>query len=229
MEFMQLPNELLENIIRHALPDGFENLALTCKHIRTLCTPFLEHHEKLRWHFRDFRYYKTDQPAKSAGRALHCPYAVGSAFHLLSYIAAEPAIGRYFRKANFENDSASVRWIDCEPAEDEAVARLFAGSPYLKAAGLDWKEYHTAMVAELDEFHYTQNAAAFLLTLLPNIEVLRLPQYWTPVPATDNLLNVIGARARDRDRHAHLPYDSPSMAQLIEVGVPALKRSLGIQ
>ena len=65
MAFGHLPNELLENIIIHTLPEGFESLALTSKHIYTLCAPFIKHHNKLHFYFQNFLYYKTDQVVKS--------------------------------------------------------------------------------------------------------------------------------------------------------------------
>ena len=91
MAFGRLPNELLENIIVHTLPEGFEGLALTSKHVYTLCAPFIEHHNKLRFHFRNFLYYKTDQVVKSG---LHLvadtpAYTACSAFNLIALIEGD--------------------------------------------------------------------------------------------------------------------------------------------
>lgn len=51
-----LPTELLDKIISHVLPEGFENLALTCRTIYELCIPFIERHNHLRSQFHKFRY-----------------------------------------------------------------------------------------------------------------------------------------------------------------------------
>lgn len=64
MNFMDFPNELLEIVVIQALPESFESLALSCKRIYALCTPFIEHHNTLRWHFQNFHYCKTNKPFK---------------------------------------------------------------------------------------------------------------------------------------------------------------------
>ena len=217
MALTHLPNELLENIIIHVLPEGFESLALTCKKIHALCTPFVEHHNKLRSHFQNFTYYdKTYEPS----------FTIRSAFNLIAHIAIEPVVARYIQEADFMVDSRFTRGIPREMVtdvnRDEAVVRLLADSSYLKEAGLNWKKYYAAIEEDLNAARYSQHAAAFLLTLLPNVKVLTLPRFWKPVDATDKLIDAVIHRAR----HAHLPYDRPSIAQVTRFG-PSV--SLGAQ
>lgn len=90
------------------------------------------------------------------------------------------------------------------------MVRLLADSSYLKEAGLNWKKYYAAIGEEINACRYSQHAAAFLLTLLPNVKMLKLPKYWKPVDATDKLIDVVIHRARQ----AHLPYDRSSIAQV---------------
>ncbi|GLI77602.1 hypothetical protein PoHVEF18_005893 [Penicillium ochrochloron] len=105
MALVQLPTELLELIIPLTLPEGFESLALTCKFLYSLCTPFLEHYNNLRWHFRDFRFVKTNKDFQHNRQLLKFPDTVTSAFNLISRIAIEPAVGRYILEADFAGDS----------------------------------------------------------------------------------------------------------------------------
>ena len=73
--------------------EGFESLALTYKKAFALCTPFVEHHNKLRSHFRDFTYYnRLDDPS----------YNIKTAFDLITRIAVEPVVARYVRHADFK-------------------------------------------------------------------------------------------------------------------------------
>lgn len=226
MAFGRLPNELLENIIVHTLPEGFEGLALTSKHVYTLCAPFIEHHNKLRFHFRNFLYYKTDQVAKSG---LHLvadtpAYTACSAFNLIALIAAEPVIAHYIQEADFENDSLFTRGKYCKITtnvnHDGAVIEL-ANSSYLKEAGIDWRTYWAAIEEDLNAGCYSQHAAAFALTLLPNLKTFKLPRWWKPIAAADKLLDAVIHKARQ----PCLPYERPSIAQVIEFEVTVRRTS----
>ncbi len=44
---------------------------------------------------------------------------------------------------------------------------------------------------DLEAVRYSQHAAAFLMTLLPNVEKLALPRRWKPLGATNKLIDVI--------------------------------------
>ena len=56
MALTLLPTELLENIIMHVLPEGFESVAVTCKKIYCICVPFIEQHNILCSRFHHFTY-----------------------------------------------------------------------------------------------------------------------------------------------------------------------------
>ena len=202
MVLMQLPNELLENIVRHALPEGFESVALTCTRIYALCTPFIEYHNKLRGQFRTFNYFRRDG---------HPDFVIGTGFDLLTRIAVEPIVARYIREADFARDGI---FRPCELVEntqpDGPVGKLLAQSPYLKQAGLDWQQYFAKIMEEEGPFgRWSPHAAVFLLTLLPNVEKLTLPARVGPLESTDKLIDAIVRKAR---RPSSLPYDRPSLA-----------------
>lgn len=205
MAFSLLPLDLLDDIIAHVLPEGFESLAVTCKKIHARCIPFMERHNKLRSQFRKLTYYeKMADPT----------FSIRTAFDLIIRIAIEPVVARYIQEADFAVDS---RFTHSRPREFVAdthckgdVAGLFSSSPYLKLAGLDWKEYYDKIEEDLEASRYSQHAAAFLMTLLPNAKILKLPMLWKPNNTTDKLIDTIVQEARK----PHPPCDRPSLAQI---------------
>ncbi|KAI9661816.1 MAG: hypothetical protein M1821_009055 [Bathelium mastoideum] len=204
MALMRLPPELLDMIIANALPEGFESIALTSKRAYALCKPLIRYHNKLCSQFRNFTYY-----VKSADPVVKD----GSAFDLIARIAVEPVVAKYIQDANFKMDGFFTYRKPRELLVDahcEGVARLLADSPYLEQAGLDWKEYYAAIEEEIATVRYSQHAAAFLLTLLPNVKVLTLPQLWKPLNATDKLVEAIICTVK----RPNLPYGGSSLSQV---------------
>lgn len=204
-----LPTELLSKIILYTLPEGFESVALTCKQIHAICKPFIQSHNTLRMRFRDFNYYENTSDVIKTIR---------TAFDLITRIAVEPVVARYIWHADFAMDSRFTRGRPRELLADVhcggAVLRLLADSPHLRQAGLDWQEFYVKIEEDLEAVRYSQHAAAFLMTLLPNVEQLALPRRWKPLEATDKLIDVIVQMANQ----SHLPNDEPSLAQVTRFG-----------
>ncbi len=219
MVLIRLPNEVLDNIIIHVIPEGFESLALTCQKFHTLCTPFLSQHNLVRSHLYNFSYDE---------RFSDNVFPIRTAFDLIARSAVEPILARYISTADFGKDSFFMKGrprdfnpdirpenfnIDTQLGCSAAIHDLLASSPYLEAAGLDWKEYWTAIDEDLENRGYSQHAAAFLLTLLPNIKTLVLPRRWKALDATDKLIDTLIRKARQ----PHLPTDKPSLAHVTNV------------
>ncbi|KAI2469034.1 F-box domain protein [Annulohypoxylon bovei var. microspora] len=201
-----LPTELLDEIISQVLPEGFESLALTCRGIYELCTPFIERHNQLRLEFQNFRYREQVVNGFEPARV---------AFDLITRIAVEPIVARYIKNANFDRDNYPPRLRRSPLVPDihlsGPVVALFANSPYLKQAGLDWKEYYGQIKEDVERHpRYSQHLAAFILTLLPNLKALRLPKLWRPLEKPDKLLNAI---VRETKRST-FPWDRPSLSQV---------------
>lgn len=199
MALMGLPNELLEIIITHVIPEGFESLAVTCKRFHALCIPFVQHHNELNLRFRHFFFYEDPY---------HPSRTIGTAGDLIRRIAVEPVVARYIRIADLKLDSPRSHIIpphfiqesDCR----EDIVRLFATCPYLKRAGLAWNDYLDRIEGEFGHNQlprYSQYAAAFLLTLLPNVETLILPRYWRRLDDTDKLVDAIRQIATQPSSH----------------------------
>lgn len=214
-----LPTELLDEIILHSLPEGFEGVALTCRKLYNLCTPSIERHNQLRKRFRDFTYLK--YPNRDGLPSMHNQQAI----NLIQDIARDPVVARYIRHADFTYDTwprrarprrAMPDQLLPDPDLDEPVVSLFAESPCLREAGLDWREYYALIQEDLvGSGRYSQHAAAFLLTLLPNITSLKLPCPWRPCETADKLIHVILRGAVDRPSPSSSPSDRPpSLAQI---------------
>ncbi|OKP00059.1 hypothetical protein PENSUB_8257, partial [Penicillium subrubescens] len=147
-----------------------------------------------------FHYYRTNQVVKSRLAILQVPDAISSAFNLIARIAVEPIVAHYIQEADFVKDGELSKGkphdFVTRGSHDGAMMRLLASSPYLKQAGLDWKEYWAVMQEDLDAGRYSQYAAAFVLSLLPNIKVLGLPKWWMPQAASDKLIETVICKAR---------------------------------
>jgi hypothetical protein len=201
-----LPTELLDNIIPHVLPEGFESLALTCKRTHQLCIPFIERHARLRSQYERFvhRMWSTDPSLPP----------VKSAYDLLARIAVDPIIARYIKTADFSHDTYPPSPSHCRAIphvrHGGPVVALFANSTHLKQAGLDWREYYGCMQEELGR-SYSQYAAVFVLTLLPNVTTLRLPAAWGRMDdRTQKLVDSIVREAR----RSHVATNRPSLSQI---------------
>ena len=205
MALIGLPHELLERIIIHTLPEGFESLILACKKIYTVCVPFLERHNTLRLQFHKFAYSPGDPKNLD-------PAHITCAWDLIARIAAEPVVARYIQHPDFGRDSRFIlrRHWQFEPEDDipAEVNTLFVDSTHLKEAKLDGHEYHATIIGDLQEPRYSQEAATFLLTLLPNVETLKLPRAWLPNSASSKLLDAIV----EQTKHSQsLLWNTPSL------------------
>ena len=211
MSLTELPTELLETVVTHVIPEGFEGLAVTCKRIHALCVPFFQRYNYLNSRFRHFAYY--DDPYDSYR-------LIATAGEVIRRIAVEPVVARYLRSADLKIDSPTSHIFSHQLIKDDDdrrgdIIRLFANSPYLKRAGLDWKDYMDKIDGELSSIkrpRYSQYAAAFLLTLLPNVEKLILPRCWRQLDDTDKLIDVIRQFAHETS--SNTLYNRSSLARV---------------
>lgn len=209
---MSLPTELIEMIIIQAISEGFESMALTCQKVHAICVPFIEEHnalhKPLRSQFHHFSYYNKTNPWL---------YPCQEAFELIKRITDNPRIARYIRNADFTIDGShcSRKFFQ----NGDFLKRLLADSSHLKEADLDWQTYYASIEKDLRTSHYSQHAAAFLLTLLPNIENLCLPNKWKSNDATDKLISVVVRQAKQ------FSYGSRSLACVRQLELPISRTS----
>ncbi|KAF7877279.1 hypothetical protein EAF04_000962 [Stromatinia cepivora] len=194
MSLAGLPNELLDKVISHTLPEGFEGLALTCKKFYALCTPFIKNHNKLRSRFRNFNYFDEFKDPRGA-------VSIKTAWDLIIRIAIEPVVARYIRTADFKIDSIRVRTRPrhflsdiLDPQRGEAVIRLLRDSPHLQQAGIGWEAFHADIEEKLQ---------------------FTLPSDWKADVATYKLLHTIVEEATQQ----HRPWDRLSLAQVTNFSI----------
>ncbi|KAH6868777.1 hypothetical protein BKA58DRAFT_387575 [Alternaria rosae] len=190
MALLELADELLALIVDRVIPEGFENLCLSCRKFYTLCKPLLKHHNELRSHFRNFNYFVKDK---------YPSLTIRTPFELIARIAEEPVVARYIEYADFKADLripvGRRLWLMEENGyRPETVRNLFASSQYL--SGTEWQDYFEKYERGLEDNRYTQAASAFLLTLLPNVKTVVLPFRWTHDKETEKLLQAIVHHAR---------------------------------
>jgi len=132
MALTHLPIELLEKVIAHILPEGFESVALTCKQIHATCTSFIQNHNTLRARFHDFNYYEnTSEVIKT----------IRTAFDVITRIAIKSVVTRYIWHADFAMNSRFTqgrsRELLADVHCDDVVLKLLANSSHLRQADLD--------------------------------------------------------------------------------------------
>lgn len=215
---LALPPELVVQVITESLPEGFESLALSCKAIHQLCKPFIEHHSALRAQFHRFTY---DPLPRDAGDPLWRP--IWRAYTLLERIALEPIVARYIQHADLTYDGfCGAPTVPPDLDHDGPIVAMFADSPYLRDAGLDWKQYHALIAADraraTDFRELSQHAAAFVLTLLPNLKSLKLPMLWNLTDSSYKLIKTVVAKARQSmTKQQQQQQHGSSLAQVVRL------------
>jgi len=118
MALARLPNEVIEQIITHVIPEGFESVALTYRKLYTLCISFIKRYNTLRSQFQHFTYYpKISDPS----------FTIRSSFDLIARIAVEPVVARYIVDADFKIDSFFKRG---RPENSTQMSKMNAAMRY---------------------------------------------------------------------------------------------------
>jgi len=168
MRLLDLPCELLDQIINDTLPEGFEAFALTCKAVysRTRSQTLRHHNLKSRWSHSN----------------------VVSIFPVLEEFARDPLAASYIKVLQFEGMVAGYHEDIME--NPEAVKRLrdmVAESKCLQAVHIDGETLWEILSVENEEWMASNIpvpcwSIAFFLSLLPNLRTLKLPASWPPIP-----------------------------------------------
>ena len=156
MAFLELPTEVLQNIIQIAIPEGFESILLTCKLLNDIGTPYLDeyHANKRKWHTFDVGNWSAD--SKTIGE-------------LLLHVGESPMIGRYIEHARFGISYEDEVLVQTEVRFNDALDQLWTHLGGDMQIGLPEKEAKT---------YRFLRAAISLLAFLPNVEELHLPNRW---------------------------------------------------
>lgn len=178
MDITTLPTEIKHMIMGHCQPDDFESFVLACKAHYSAAQPLLKHHNTYRKKYRSVKF--PNQRGQSSD-----PNAIQSIPELLANIAVDPQIANYIvhldlHRRNFLSYTEPA--VERFEASTDALRELLTSSTYLKAIDGS-SEYIEEWLARLRTenvgYHnFVDFATAFLLTLLPNLESLRLSKEW---------------------------------------------------
>lgn len=190
MSIVELPHEILHNVIELTIPEAFEDVVLTCKKFLDIGSTFLEKHNRLRRRFRHFGYSghvsndmdsDASQGSDSEERLTLVPtkaieIGINTPIELVQFIAAEPIAARYILTADLTEDMLPE--LDSE-LDDNGTGRALVGengdtllellrsSPYIAETGCSPEHWlqaiHTTLQGHVD---------TFVLTLLPNVTTL---------------------------------------------------------
>lgn len=192
MSLQELPFDVLHQIWQFAAPYDFEACALTCKSLHASAQPLLQRHNALRKQYHSFRLLNRIEWAADASPE---PYTLPQ---LLCDIAADPIIAEYIIHLDLRHrDSLSLVYEEENDwdiyirakmdARSEALWQLMRVSPYfaqLNIAPSRIRDWFDCILLESVDFGDGQSidfAAAFLLSLLPNLQSLALSRDWMVV------------------------------------------------
>lgn len=178
--------------MEHTLPESFENVSMTCKSIYIKSTSLRTRHNDLKTRYQDFSYDlfddadadgedDTERVAEQLANQLENCY---SSLQLLLRIADDPLIMEYIVTADFKNDRIpnDYRFTEAvaqQAKESKNLLSLLGNSSYFHHAGYDPERLLDHLVTKFGPENGTSGVAAtFLLTLLPNVTTLSLPEEW---------------------------------------------------
>lgn len=171
MLLLDLPQELLLTIIKATLPEGFEDLVLSCKTVYGLAATEIRRYNSLKLKYGHVSIDRSN---------LHAPGQIRHPIELLYEIQKDPLVARYIRSADLDGARAPNASEQYKRHEIEKMRLcngaypLLRDSPYLRAAGQDPLMWHEAILrGELPQ------AFMLLLSLLSNLTKLRLSKEWT--------------------------------------------------
>ncbi|KAF2962957.1 hypothetical protein GQX73_g10610 [Xylaria multiplex] len=169
MPLLDLPSELLDQVVWESIPEDFENLILSCRTLHEYGKPYIDQHTARK---RQFHTMRIDA----------C-----SDMSWLANFAIEPRIPFY---ANIVNLRGHVEIESEDDSEDDStegeyervkqlVKALIKQSPYLAIKGIDTDFWVDMILSELGDGDGYACRSLFLgifyLTLFPNVTNLTLP------------------------------------------------------
>ncbi|KAF7190294.1 hypothetical protein HII31_08625 [Pseudocercospora fuligena] len=201
MPLLDLPKELLDNIAVQALrPDSFESLLLSCKAIYASCKEHIPRYNALlKW--RRMTLDGDTQPSNNG---------VSAVTEILLAIVEDPEIADFIEVLDLRKAQMWKSQRTTPVDKIDALRKLVRSSPYLSIAGQDphdWVKMLDLDVGHiLDECSVVCHQTTLLLTLLPKLKDLTLPEHWGRVSDEEGCLAVLNAVVRNA-RDALSPED----------------------
>ncbi|GKT42797.1 uncharacterized protein ColSpa_02978 [Colletotrichum spaethianum] len=209
MALLGLPLELIQCIIKETIPESVENVALTCTSLHNASKIYLGEHNRLRKRYKHFSYSKYSREVRRGRPRRNCQghwdpitqetgVELQGATELIQEITRNPVIPRYIQTADLKGNVGMTNYPDdiidedyedparqCQPKfpriTHEAVIsqlrHLLNDSPYVMEASVDSEAWLSGMLDDT-----SGHAEVLLLTLLPNVRELALPQHRDQLP-----------------------------------------------
>jgi hypothetical protein len=193
---LDLPLELLVQIVEETIPVDFEATALSCRTLFAASTPFRVQYATRRKRFRNFSFSRIVQRTPEGAEVSdsdecwdEVTQATGNRIlttrGLLEYIALDPSVAQYIQSIDLRNhwdieeDEEMIESLHAEVPE--TLKSLVRTSPFIEVfSGTpeDWIEK-----IRLSEVH----ADVFLLTLLSQVQKLNLHSRWDELDRLNNV------------------------------------------
>ena len=180
---LSLPNEIQLLILRLLQPDDFESLVLTCKSLHGgVAQSMIERHNHLRKAYRSFKFLRlyTDEVQEGFNPIRSVP-------GLLAKIAVDSRVADYIVHLDLSWREPLGRSQDQNTVEAAAgaIRSLVGYSSYIKEldSSPEFAEQWFEHIVNKQSFLYDEvdHPAAFLLSLLPNVQTLILDRKWTEI------------------------------------------------
>jgi hypothetical protein len=189
-----LPLELLCQIVEETIPADFEAIALSCKTLFAVSTPFRAQYATRRKRFRNFKFSrKLNQNLEGAKNSQSAEYWDGitqetgirimTTRELLEHIALDHSVAQYIQSIDLrgpedEEEEEEVS-TSLEAEVPETLKNLVLSSPFIEAFGgnpVDWIRQIRSSAIYAD---------VFLLTLLPQLRKVSLHPRWDELDPLD--------------------------------------------
>ncbi|KAJ5679973.1 hypothetical protein N7462_008217 [Penicillium macrosclerotiorum] len=186
---LDLPLELLGQIVQETIPVDFEATALCCKTLFAASAPFQARYNQRRKRFRDFTFSeRTHEKPEDAEESESEEYwdeitrttgiQITTTRGLLEQIALDPTLPQYIQSIDLrgaeesEGSDGEEALSSLEGEVPESLRDLVSTSPFIEAYGRT-PEYWIEQIRLS-----TYEADVFLLTLLAHVREISLPHRW---------------------------------------------------
>ncbi|KAE8386259.1 hypothetical protein BDV23DRAFT_7356 [Aspergillus alliaceus] len=212
---LDLPMELLVQIIQETIPVDFEAAALSCKAMFAASAPFRAQYTRQRKRFRNFRFSRkveeNPEGAEEPGLGDHWDeitqetgIKIVTTRELLEQIALDPSVAQYIRFIDLrehEEDEEAINALDAEVPR--TLRDLVLTSPFIEAVRGNPDDWIGGIkVSGLD-------ADVFLLTLLPQVREIALRPRWDEIDLCNERLSSVLNLVTHRANHPEAFPDAP--------------------
>ncbi|KAJ8107736.1 hypothetical protein OPT61_g8659 [Boeremia exigua] len=196
MGLLDLPPEIIDYILDFAGPAGLEGFVLSCKAVHTRAKLQIENHNALRRRWR----HTSNQSTSRRGDTLSVLYEISRNPVIAEYIES---LSLWDRRADDELIGEDADEFRGDEVSLQRIKGLLRNAEFFQNSDMDewWSEIieedQATDVESIDKLY----ATVALLTLLPNLRTLQLPDRWHEV-RSDEAAEALVPVAVAGDHHA---------------------------